>query len=148
MKQDNRRIVFEPNDCPLINTKAEARANAKGYIVKLWCGSGYLVDGYLVWANSEHEALYFVVKWLKTNYPNTALLATQEVKKYYQELTQDDAITDEEAQFLITQSYLKIDEDFCYDFDCDIHEYVRNENLMVIQVPEDKLYWFDAPAGK
>ena len=148
MRQDNGRIVFEVNDNTLINTKAEVDKCAKGYIVKLWCGYGYLIDGFLVWAVNEHHALYLVVKWLKTNYPNTALLATEEVKKYYQVLMRDKTITDEDAQCIIEKSYLKIDEDFCYDFDCDITEYVRNENLMVIQAPEDKMYWFDAPAGK
>lgn len=72
-----------------------AEDGGEPYMVGMWCGSGYLLDTFKVFANNEEEALYLVVSYLDTHNINSLFLddwVTRERAEYEQEHPEDETL--------------------------------------------------------
>lgn len=52
------------------------------YAVKIWWGSGYIMDCYCAYANNEESALEFVVAWLEENNPKSLEAVDKDAESY------------------------------------------------------------------
>lgn len=55
---------LDDEDWTLVNDKEDGRDL---YAVRLWWGSGYVLDAYCAYADDEESALEYVVAWLEKN---------------------------------------------------------------------------------
>lgn len=141
MKIENQFLVYEEGDCPLVNRQADCypSPNLKRYIVKLWTGYGYTLGGFLAWATEPEWALTAVVAWIQDHPEYEKYLATKDVNRLICELTTQDKLNDDEIDNIIDESYALIN---CLYDGADINEYVRRENLRIIEAPQEYYHWY------
>ena len=139
MIQQKGRLVYEQGDCPLVNTLEEAGQGATRYIVKIWSGSSNYVDGFLVWAFSEENALVEVVNFIRQygDLKKRFLIRKQELFRLFQNLEQEghDAL---DAHIIINATYEYVNGRPWYKF----KEYIRSENLAVLEADEAHYSWY------
>lgn len=139
MKTENQFLVYEEGDCPLVNLREDFFAEPKRYIVKLWCGSGYTLDGFLAWGNCEEWALIAVVAYIIDHPKYHRLLASDDVQRLYHEYIHENGLSEEEADREIEDSYTLVS---CLYQGADINEYIRTENLQIIPAPQEYYHWY------
>ena len=141
MQMEYGRLVYERGDCPLVNKRSDFAENStcKRYIVKLWTGSGYTLSGFLAWASSPEWALIATVAWIIDHDEYKNCLATEEVGRLHQDLTDTDGKSEDEADDMIDEAYTFVS---CLYDGADINEYVRTENLAIMEADPAHYDWY------
>ena len=154
MRENDWGWLADPEDWSQVNTK---NGGSTHYGVKLWCGYGYMLDLYSVWADSPEDALDIVAEWCRDNQPSDIVQKNRvdeemikNIVSYVREyhiIQIDDTMSDEEIMDILSRR-----EDFgdIYDTvwysnymnewvtpvgDGDI--YVRTENLFIDKWPDN-----------
>lgn len=77
---------LEDDDLTLVNSESDGD---KLFIVKLWWGSGYMMDCYNAYAFSAEEALNYVVAYIEKNDPDILKMTDDSANDYLEELVRD-----------------------------------------------------------
>lgn len=121
----------------LVNTESDGD---KLYIVKLWWGSGYILDCYNAYAFSDEEALNYVVAWIEKHDPKSLETIDENANDYLQELVDEgEAASIEEAYEhpYFQETYLWVD---ATREGAEQGHYIYNENLQIAEYPKDHDY--------
>ena len=141
---------LEDSDWTWVNTEEDGK---DVYAVRLWTGSGYLLDAYAAYANNEEEALCYTVIWLEENDPKTKCFCDKQAKAALKEegidpdespWTAMDGVSDEWLD-----EYLGVDategSEMLDEYNCNLTHfakephYVRQENLKVEKFTKNKI---------
>ena len=123
---------LEDEDLTLVNSESDGD---KLYIVKLWWGSGYMLDCYNAWAFSEEEALNYVVAYIEKTDPESLEAIDENANDYLQELVDEgEAASLEEAYEnpYFQETYLWVD---ATTEGAEQGHYIYNENLQIAEYP-------------
>lgn len=112
---------LEDEDLTLVNSESDGD---KLYIVKLWWGSGYMMDCYNAYAFAPDEALNYVVAYIEKNSPETLAAVDENAME-----NQDDPYFDETYEYV----------DATMEGASEPH-YVYRENLTVAEYPKEHDY--------
>ncbi|MBR1525039.1 MAG: hypothetical protein IJ640_00065 [Prevotella sp.] len=128
--------TLEKGDCTIVNTPDCGQGR---YKVALWCGSGYLLDHFLCYANSEEEALEQVVVYLERT--NSGLLQDDCYKENLRYEMQEHGLSEDEAADQLDLSFMWVDATMS---GAQRPHYIFLENMRVQTVPEQYYDWFNA----
>lgn len=123
---------LEDDDLTLVNSEDDGD---KLYIVKMWWGSGYMLDCYNAWAFNEEEALNYVVAWIEKNNPKQLEAVDEYAEEYLKDLVKDgEAETEDEAYEhpYFQETFLWVD---ATTEGAEQGHYIYNENLQIAEYP-------------
>ena len=123
---------LEDDDLTLVNDESDGD---KLYIVKMWWGSGYVLDCYNAWAFDVEGALNHVVAWIEKNNPEQLEAVDEYAMDYLEDLVKDgEAETEEEAYEhpYFQETFLWVD---ATREGAQQGHYVYNENLTIAEYP-------------
>ena len=124
---------LEDEDLTLVNSEDDGD---KLYIVKLWWGSGYVLDCYNAYAFSDEEALNYVVAYIEKHDPKSLETIDENANDYLQELVDEgEAASLEEAYEhpYFEETYLWVD---ATREGAEQGHYIYHENLWIDEYPE------------
>lgn len=124
---------LEEEDITPVNTENDGRFR---FLIKLWWGSGYIMDCYSAYAQHEEEALYYVVAWIEQNHPEYLKTVDNNAQEFLQELAQENNLEDVyEAEELpeFTEEYIYVDATM---EGAQQPHYIYSENLQVTKYPQ------------
>ena len=123
----------DPMEWGVVNTSQDGRDI---YKVGLWWGSGYVLDIYLAWANSDEEALNYVVAYITNHHPEDIETTDRYAEETIQDIMKEKGCDREEAEES-TEFY----ESFMYvdaTMEGATHAcYIWSENLTIMKAPEE-----------
>lgn len=139
MKTTNGRLVFEREDCPLVNSRNDFSENPTRYIVKLRSKESKNLYGFLVWGSSEWHALVEAVNYIRHS-PLKKKLIIRKQKLYHAFEDLENASYDAfDAQFIINQHVCYVNGRPWHKF----KEYVREDGLYILEADEAHYDWFN-----
>lgn len=102
------------------------------YLVKIWSGSGYALDVYLVRAIDFYEAIDIVFEWSRKN-EKDMIFSREEVEKFAEDAWKDYGKEKGGEKEDFIEDY--IDTEFIASSDYDL--FARSENFFVDKVPQE-----------
>lgn len=128
---------LEDEDLTLVNSESDGD---KLYIVKLWWGSGYVMDCYNAYAFDAEEALNYVVAYIEKNDPKSLETTDEQAYEFLQDLVKDGEAEDmgeAEMHPYFQERFQYVDA--TREGASGAH-YVYGENLVVAEYPKDHDY--------
>lgn len=123
----------DPMEWGVVNTSQDGRDI---YKIGLWWGSGYSLDIYLAWADSDEEALNYVVAYITNNNPKDIESSDRDAEYTIQEIMKEKSCDREEAE-----ESPEFDEMFMYvdaTMEGATHAcYIWRQNLSIMKAPEE-----------
>ena len=159
MHENGWQWIADPEDWEIVNTAKNGGSTHYG--VKLWCGSGYVLDLFSVWADDEDDALCTVAEWCAKHQPRDVVTRervdeemkrniVEEVRKDPSKFDFDDVddMSDNDIMLALKKRkdfwdiYDDVWEDnYMYEWvtplDGNADLYVRSENLFIQEWPDD-----------
>ena len=118
--------TLEDDDWQFVNNESDGKDL---YAVKLWWGSGYLLDCYAAYANDPEDALNYVVAYIEENSPKLLKITDSDASDMLKDIENGDASEDD-----FDEIFLYIDSP-----EAKTTHYLYTENMFIDKFPKNKM---------
>lgn len=118
--------TLENDDWQFVNNESDGKDL---YAVKLWWGSGYLLDCYAAYANDPEDALNYVVAYIEENSPKLLKITDSDASDMLKDIENGDASEDD-----FDEIFLYVDSP-----NAKRTHYLYSENIFIDKFPKNKM---------
>lgn len=121
--------TLDDEDWQFVNNKSDGKDL---YAVKIWWGSGYLMDCYAAYADNHIDAINYTVLYIEQNNPKLLEKPDKLAHKMLKAIEKGDKEADDEFD----EMFLMVD---ALDLGANDYHYIYTENLFVDKFPKNKM---------